>query len=192
MRSFGKEWRRRNGGGYTCNFEQGWFDISTSEWPSVEKDQQNGVITEYWISPAHTSESHSEPAHIRTSKPEIVENREKMNPFLYITANSPQGLQQVAKAAVPSSVSILSSFLFFLMFLFSSSCLQGIAASVRSKGEHKQKVFLTVSFGGIKIFDEKSGVSRGSAWESGVFCVLSLPMLLWSKCLRHKYKSSDA
>ncbi|TRY91188.1 hypothetical protein DNTS_006408 [Danionella cerebrum] len=35
--------------------------------------------------------------------------------------------------------------------------LKGIAASARSKGEHKQKVFLTVSFGGIKIYDEKSG-----------------------------------
>ncbi|XP_039984872.1 DAB adaptor protein 1a [Xiphias gladius] len=36
--------------------------------------------------------------------------------------------------------------------------LKGIAAAARSKGEHKQKVFLTVSFGGIKIFHEKSGV----------------------------------
>ncbi|XP_074492111.1 disabled homolog 1 isoform X6 [Sebastes fasciatus] len=36
--------------------------------------------------------------------------------------------------------------------------LKGIAAGARSKGDHKQKVFLTVSFGGIKIFDEKSGV----------------------------------
>ncbi|KAK5869955.1 hypothetical protein PBY51_024628 [Eleginops maclovinus] len=36
--------------------------------------------------------------------------------------------------------------------------LKGVAAGARSKGEHKQKVFLTVSFGGIKIFDEKSGV----------------------------------
>nr|XP_015211295.1 PREDICTED: disabled homolog 1 isoform X8 [Lepisosteus oculatus] len=36
--------------------------------------------------------------------------------------------------------------------------LKGIAAAARSKGEHKQKVFLTVSFGGIKIFDEKTGV----------------------------------
>uniref|UniRef100_A0A8C2XQG7 DAB adaptor protein 1a n=1 Tax=Cyclopterus lumpus TaxID=8103 RepID=A0A8C2XQG7_CYCLU len=36
--------------------------------------------------------------------------------------------------------------------------LKGIAAASRSKGDHKQKVFLTVSFGGIKIFDEKSGV----------------------------------
>ncbi|XP_053550060.1 disabled homolog 1 [Bombina bombina] len=35
--------------------------------------------------------------------------------------------------------------------------LKGIAAGARSKGEHKQKVFLTVSFGGIKIFDEKTG-----------------------------------
>lgn len=39
------------------------------------------------------------------------------------------------------------------------SCPQGVAAAARSKGEHKQKVFLTVSFGGIKIFDEKTGVS---------------------------------
>uniref|UniRef100_A0A8C3QM96 DAB adaptor protein 1 n=1 Tax=Cyanoderma ruficeps TaxID=181631 RepID=A0A8C3QM96_9PASS len=36
--------------------------------------------------------------------------------------------------------------------------LKGIVASARSKGEHKQKVFLTVSFGGIKIFDEKTGL----------------------------------
>ncbi|XP_029286199.1 disabled homolog 1 isoform X4 [Cottoperca gobio] len=36
--------------------------------------------------------------------------------------------------------------------------LKGIAAGARSKGEHKKKVFLTVSFGGIKIYDEKSGV----------------------------------
>lgn len=45
------------------------------------------------------------------------------------------------------------------MSVYVSSCPQGIAAAARSKGEHKQKVFLTVSFGGIKIFDEKSGVS---------------------------------
>ncbi|CAL8307063.1 unnamed protein product [Lota lota] len=36
--------------------------------------------------------------------------------------------------------------------------LKGMAAAGRSKGEHKLKVFLTVSFGGIKIYDEKSGV----------------------------------
>ncbi|XP_063795352.1 disabled homolog 1 isoform X5 [Pseudophryne corroboree] len=36
--------------------------------------------------------------------------------------------------------------------------LKGIVAGARSKGEHKQKVFLTVSFGGIKIFDEKTGI----------------------------------
>ncbi|XP_028834071.1 DAB adaptor protein 1b isoform X1 [Denticeps clupeoides] len=36
--------------------------------------------------------------------------------------------------------------------------LKGIAATARSKGEHKQRVFLTVSFGGIKIYDERSGV----------------------------------
>ncbi|XP_034561738.1 DAB adaptor protein 1a [Notolabrus celidotus] len=36
--------------------------------------------------------------------------------------------------------------------------LNGIAAAARSKGEHKLKVFLTISFGGIKIYDEKTGV----------------------------------
>ncbi|KAG8013954.1 Complement component C8 beta chain, partial [Nibea albiflora] len=35
---------------------------------------------------------------------------------------------------------------------------QGMASSARSKGEHKQRVFLTVSFGGIKIYCERSGV----------------------------------
>lgn len=34
-----------------------------------------------------------------------------------------------------------------------------MASSARSKGEHKQRVFLTVSFGGIKIYCERSGVS---------------------------------
>uniref|UniRef100_A0A4W3K7K5 PID domain-containing protein n=1 Tax=Callorhinchus milii TaxID=7868 RepID=A0A4W3K7K5_CALMI len=37
--------------------------------------------------------------------------------------------------------------------------LKGIAVTARSKGEHKQRIFLTISFGGIKIFDEKTGVS---------------------------------
>nr|XP_046178369.1 disabled homolog 1-like isoform X4 [Oncorhynchus gorbuscha] len=36
--------------------------------------------------------------------------------------------------------------------------LKGMASSARSKGEHKQRVFLTISFGGIKIYDERSGV----------------------------------
>ncbi|KAM3604806.1 uncharacterized protein V6R79_016402 [Siganus canaliculatus] len=36
--------------------------------------------------------------------------------------------------------------------------LKGMASSARSKGEHKQRVFLTVSFGGIKIYCERSGV----------------------------------
>ncbi|KAK2822057.1 hypothetical protein Q5P01_022122 [Channa striata] len=36
--------------------------------------------------------------------------------------------------------------------------LKGAASSARSKGEHKQRVFLTVSFGGIKIYCERSGV----------------------------------
>lgn len=47
---------------------------------------------------------------------------------------------------------------------------QGIAAAARSKGEHKQKVFLTISFGGIKVFDEKSGVSS----EANVFVYVCL------------------
>lgn len=51
-----------------------------------------------------------------------------------------------------------------------SFCPQGIAAAARSKGEHKQKVFLTISFGGIKIFDEKSGVSS----EANVFVCVCL------------------
>lgn len=54
------------------------------------------------------------------------------------------------------------------IYMCVSSCLQGVAAAARSKGEHKQKVFLTVSFGGIKIFDEKSGVSSE---ESVCLCV---------------------
>ncbi|XP_067846406.1 DAB adaptor protein 1a isoform X3 [Heptranchias perlo] len=38
--------------------------------------------------------------------------------------------------------------------------LKGIAAGARSKGEHKQRIFLTISFGGIKIFDEKTGAMQ--------------------------------
>ena len=56
-------------------------------------------------------------------------------------------------------VSASNMLVFVCPSLCVSSCPQGIAAAARSKGEHKQKVFLTVSFGGIKIFDEKSGVS---------------------------------
>ncbi|XP_077360201.1 DAB adaptor protein 1b isoform X2 [Festucalex cinctus] len=36
--------------------------------------------------------------------------------------------------------------------------LKGMASTARSKGEHKQRVFLTISFGGIKIYCERSGV----------------------------------
>ncbi|KAF7478677.1 Hypothetical predicted protein [Marmota monax] len=43
--------------------------------------------------------------------------------------------------------------------------LKGVVAGARSKGEHKQKIFLTISFGGIKIFDEKTGVSERIAWR---------------------------
>lgn len=43
--------------------------------------------------------------------------------------------------------------------------LKGVVAGARSKGEHKQKIFLTISFGGIKIFDEKTGVSERVTWQ---------------------------
>ncbi|XP_037131433.1 DAB adaptor protein 1b isoform X2 [Syngnathus acus] len=36
--------------------------------------------------------------------------------------------------------------------------LKGLASTARSKGEHKQRIYLTVSFGGIKIYCERSGV----------------------------------
>uniref|UniRef100_A0A8C7GMD4 DAB adaptor protein 1a n=1 Tax=Oncorhynchus kisutch TaxID=8019 RepID=A0A8C7GMD4_ONCKI len=52
--------------------------------------------------------------------------------------------------------------------------LKGIAAAGRSKGDHKQKVFLTVSFGGIKIFDEKFGVSFKGVCVCVCVCVNSL------------------
>lgn len=56
--------------------------------------------------------------------------------------------------------------------VFFSLCRpQGVAAAARSKGEHKQKVFLTISFGGIKIFDEKSGVSS----EANAFVGMCAP-----------------
>ena len=45
---------------------------------------------------------------------------------------------------------------------------QGVVAGARSKGEHKQKIFLTVSFGGIKIFDEKTGVSKRITWHGEI------------------------
>lgn len=50
---------------------------------------------------------------------------------------------------------------------FSSALPQGMASSARSKGEHKQRVFLTVSFGGIKIYCERSGVSSAPARAVG-------------------------
>ncbi len=60
-----EKWR-----GYTCNFKRGWFDISTSEWPSVEKDQQNCIITEYWISPVPLNQHISEPPSLKLLKTE--------------------------------------------------------------------------------------------------------------------------
>lgn len=95
--------------------------MSSFEWPSVQKDAffcQHNSVDMAFISIDPDVFNHSTRAHIRTSKPEMVENIEKMNQFLYITANAPQGLQQVAKAAVPCSVSVLSSFRLFSCFCF--------------------------------------------------------------------------
>ncbi|MGH0184448.1 UNVERIFIED_CONTAM: hypothetical protein FKN15_015152 [Acipenser sinensis] len=50
---------------------------------------------------------------------------------------------------------------------------EGIAAAARSKGEHKQKIFLTVSFGGIKIFDEKTGLLASNA-DAAPDCFMNL------------------
>lgn len=63
---------------------------------------------------------------------------------------------------------------FFLLPLLHLSLLQGIAASARSKGEHKQRVFLTVSFSGIKIYDERSGV--GDCRLLRVLCFAAGPL----------------
>lgn len=61
--------------------------------------------------------------------------------------------------------------------------LQGMASSARSKGEHKQRVFLTVSFGGIKMYCERSGVSILSGeWGLGGAAPWGLCQLL--RCLQ--------
>lgn len=44
-----------------------------------------------------------------------------------------------------------------VVFLFFS--LQGMAAAARSQGKHKQRIWVNISMSGIKIIDEKSGVS---------------------------------
>lgn len=77
-----------------------------------------------------------------------------------------------------------------------SSCPQGIAAAARSKGEHKQKVFLTVSFGGIKIFDEKSGVSsEANVCECLCVCALlkaaSPFMCVFLLLMRHLHEREE-
>uniref|UniRef100_A0A3Q2PKQ1 DAB adaptor protein 1b n=1 Tax=Fundulus heteroclitus TaxID=8078 RepID=A0A3Q2PKQ1_FUNHE len=47
--------------------------------------------------------------------------------------------------------------------------LKGMASSARSKGEHKQRVYVTVSFGGIKIYCERSGVSSIAVQKLVIF-----------------------
>uniref|UniRef100_A0A3Q2FVR3 DAB adaptor protein 1b n=1 Tax=Cyprinodon variegatus TaxID=28743 RepID=A0A3Q2FVR3_CYPVA len=64
--------------------------------------------------------------------------------------------------------------------------LKGMASSARSKGEHKQRVFLTVSFGGIKIYCERSGnnhkqhkihyIAKNSFYSC--FCIQAEPLIL--------------
>ena len=63
---------------------------------------------------------------------------------------------------------LLSSYPFISSCHLSFNLAQGMASSARSKGEHKQRVFLTVSFGGIKIYCERSGVSSMSAEQGPV------------------------
>ena len=71
----------------------------------------------------------------------------------------------------------------FTPLLFSP---QGMASSARSKGEHKLRVFLTVSFGGIKIYDERTGVSSMSGTPSrppgGAVGPLVELMAPWQSC----------
>lgn len=38
-------------------------------------------------------------------------------------------------------------------------CLQGMAIAARSQGKHKQRIWVNISLTGIKIVDEKTGVS---------------------------------
>lgn len=37
---------------------------------------------------------------------------------------------------------------------------QGMAVAARSQGKHKQRIWVNISMSGIKIIDEKSGVSN--------------------------------
>ncbi len=38
-------------------------------------------------------------------------------------------------------------------------CIQGMAIAARSQGKHKQRIWVNISLTGIKIVDEKTGVS---------------------------------
>lgn len=69
-----------------------------------------------------------------------------------------------------------------------------MASSARSKGEHKQRVFLTVSFGGIKIYCERSGVSITLANRPGLAGLHCQPLcqLLYREPTMQDIQRADA
>lgn len=48
-----------------------------------------------------------------------------------------------------------------MCYLFS----QGMAVAARSQGKHKQRIWVNISMSGIKIIDEKSGVSSAVSFS---------------------------
>lgn len=97
-----------------------WFRLGSPVLFTLYTD--NAVLT---IVMASISIGDKNPDVFNLSKPAHIEpparncwNVEKLNQILYITANAPQGLQQVLKAAVPCSVPVLSSIRLFSCFCF--------------------------------------------------------------------------
>ncbi len=43
-------------------------------------------------------------------------------------------------------------------------CIQGMAIAARSQGKHKQRIWVNISLTGIKIVDERTGVSSCVSW----------------------------
>lgn len=50
------------------------------------------------------------------------------------------------------------------MFIY---LLQGMAVAARSQGKHKQRIWVNISMSGIKIIDERSGVSSAIVLTTG-------------------------
>ena len=55
-----------------------------------------------------------------------------------------------------------------ITFVLFKDALQELKTAIRASGEHKQRVVIHVAVDGLKIRDEKSGVSY-------VFCTLHIP-----------------